>query len=92
MKTTENYQELDKARKRLLAALFAFLKKENNQNPTMDYVKIVACKAAKTDHFNSISLNQLKSLYRIFGTKNTKNRTETERQLIWTALKKENQN
>jgi hypothetical protein len=88
MKTIE-YQELSKARKRLLAVLFSFLK---DKQPTLDYVKIVACKAAKIDHFNSIPLNQLKSLYRIFGTKNTKNRTETERELIWTALRETSKN
>lgn len=86
---TQEYQELSKARKRLIAALFSFLK---DKEPTMDYVKIVACRAAKVDHFNAIPLNKLKSLYRIFGTKNTKNRTETERELIWSILKKENQN
>jgi hypothetical protein len=89
--TGQSVDELDKARKRLIAVLFSFLK-DNDKKPTMQYVKAVACKAAKVDAFNAIPLNQLKSLYRIFGMKNTKDWTEPERELIWSALRKENKN
>lgn len=83
--------ELNNARKRLISVLFSFLN-DNAEKPTMQYVKEVACKAAKVDTFNDIPLNQLKTLYRIFGTKNTKDLTEVERKLIWSAFRKENLN
>ena len=89
--TRQSLDELDNARKRLIAVLFSFLK-DIEEKPTMLYVKAVACKAAKVDIFNNIPLNQLKSLYRTFGTKNTKDWTELERKLIWSALRKENKN
>lgn len=89
--TRQSLDELDNARKRLIAVLFSFLK-DNDEKPTMQYVKEVACKAAKVATFNDIPLNQLKSLYRTFGTKNTKDWTELERKLIWSALRKENKN
>lgn len=89
--TRQSLNELDNARKRLIAVLFSFLK-DSEEKPTMQYVKAVACKAAKVDTFNDIPLNQLKSLYRTFGTKNTKDWTELERELIWSALRKENRN
>lgn len=84
--------ELDNSRKRLIAVLFSFLKNNDETPPTMQYVKTVACKAAKVDTFNSIPLNQLKSLYRIFGAKNTKDWTESDRELVCSALRKENRN
>lgn len=83
--------ELDRARKRLIAVLFAHLK-ENKEKPSMQYVKAMACKAAKVDYFNDIPLGQLKSLYRIFGTKNTKDMPEPHRELVWKAMRKENKN
>ena len=89
--TRQSLDELDNARKRLIAVLFSFLK-DSEEKSTMQYVKKVACKAAKVDTFNDITLNQLKSLYRTFGTKNTKDWTELERELIWPALRKENRN
>jgi hypothetical protein len=89
--TGQSPDEPDNARKRLIAVLFSFLS-DNDEKPTMQYVKAVACKAAKIAAFNDIPLNQLKSLYRIFGTKNTSDLTEPERKLIWSALRKENKN
>lgn len=85
----EKADELDKARKRLIAVLFEFLKGEK---PTIQYVKAVACNAAGVSNFNNIPLNKLKALYRIFGTKNTKGMSETERKLIWSAFRKEKRN
>lgn len=81
--------EMDKARKRLIAVLFEFLKSEK---PTMQYVKAVACNAAGVSNFNDIPLNKLKALYRTFGTKNTKGMDETQRKLIWSVFRKENRN
>lgn len=89
--TKQSLDELDNARKRLIAVLFSFLK-DGEEKPTMQYVKAVACKAAKVSIFNDIPLNQLKSLYRTFGTKNTKDWTELDRELIWPAFRKENRN
>lgn len=81
--------ELDKARKKLIAVLFDFLK---NEKPSIEYVKAVACKAANVENFNAIPLDKLGYLYRVFGTKNTANLTDTERKLVWSAMRKENQN
>lgn len=81
--------ELDQARKRLIAALFSYLK---NEKPSLEYVKAVACNAAKVDRFNDISLAKLKSLYRIFGTKNTKELSDSHRKLVWEAMRMENRN
>jgi hypothetical protein len=89
--TGQSPDGLDNARKRLIAVLFSFLK-DKDEKPTLRYVKAVACKAAKVATFNEIPLNQLKSLYRVFGMKNTKNWTEVERELIWSVLRKENKN
>lgn len=58
--------ELDQDRKRLIAALFSYLR-FIGYSPNIDYVKEVARKAAKVKTFNSISPNKLKQLYRIFG-------------------------
>lgn len=87
----EKANELDKARKRLIAVLFSFIKKEN-EKPSIQYVKTIACNASNVANFNDIPLNQLKSLYRIFGTKNTKGLTELERKLVWSSMRKEHQN
>lgn len=89
--TRQAVDELDNARKRLIAVLFSWLK-NNEKEPTIQYVKAIACKSAKVENFNDIQLSQLKNLYRIFGTKNTKDLTELERKLVWSALRKENHN
>jgi hypothetical protein len=98
--TAQSLDELNIARKRVIAVLFAFLKNNEKEpviqqlNPkiTTQYVKAVARRTAKAKSFNAIPLNRLKSMYRAFGTKNTKDRTETERELIWSAMRKENRN
>ncbi|WP_108821072.1 hypothetical protein [Dysgonomonas sp. Marseille-P4361] len=60
---------LDKARKRLIAAIFSNLERRKYK-PDTDYVKRVACKAANVNRFNDIDLMTLKALYRRFGEKN----------------------
>ena len=87
----ERANELDKARKRLIAVLFSYLKK-GEERPSIQYVKSVACNAAKVSLFNDITLAQLKSLYRIFGTKNTAELSEAHRNLVWSVMRKENKN
>lgn len=68
-KTQADKMILDKARKRLIAAVFTNLERRG-LTPTTDYVKRVACKAAGVSRFNDIELNKLKALYRQFGEKN----------------------
>lgn len=57
--------EMDKKRKRLLAAIFGVFKMFNQQ-PTIDYVKGIACRAAKKKNFNDIPNAKLVSLYNAF--------------------------
>ncbi|NDV45484.1 hypothetical protein D0T49_00255 [Paludibacter sp. 221] len=71
VKTKKHDGELDKARKRLIAAIFASLE-GNGYTPDMDYVKRVACCAAKVKQFNNITLRSLKNLYNKFTHKNYK--------------------
>lgn len=65
---TVNAPDLDKARKRVIAVVFAHLKAQGYTRG-IDYVKQVACNAAGIQDFNSIPLQTLKSLYRSFGEK-----------------------
>lgn len=60
---------LDKARKKLIAAIFANLEGRGGAKPTMGYVKAVACQGAKVKRFNDITLSSLKNLYNIFRNK-----------------------
>lgn len=69
------YTELDKSRKRLIAVLFSYLR-FNGYQATMDYVKAVATSAAQADSFNAIPVKKLKSLYRVFGAKKSKEADE----------------
>lgn len=62
-------ESLDKARKRLIAAIFDNLEKRN-LSPDMSYVKRVACKGASVSRFNDIPLQTLKNLYNRFRNKN----------------------
>lgn len=89
--TKQSFDELDKARKRLIAVLFSYIK-DNKEKPSMQYVKVVACNAAKVKYFNDIPLKQLQYLYRVFGEKNMNNIPEWERELIRSAFRKENKN
>jgi len=63
-------KELDKLRKRLIAAIFGYYKAKGKQ-ATMADVKAVACRAAKVKTFNGIQKDRLISLYNAF-----KNRIE----------------
>ena len=58
-------QELDKKRKRLIAAIFGVFEKMNKK-PSVEYVKAIACRAAKEDDFNKIPAERLTSLYNAF--------------------------
>lgn len=61
--------EIDKARKRLIAAIFGYLE-GNGYKPDMAYVKKVACNAAKVSRFNDIPINTLKNQFNHFKNKN----------------------
>jgi hypothetical protein len=73
-KRVTDQDQLIKARRRLIACLFDYLKKliHDPTIVTMGYVMSVASKAAKVNYFNDIDLDNLQYLYRIFGTKNAK--------------------
>ena len=60
--------EMDKYRKRLIAAIFAWRKATGNDT-NMDEVKAIACRAASADRFNAIPLERLRSLYNAFTNK-----------------------
>lgn len=67
-KRAEQDPRLDKARKKLIAAIFSHLE-DKGYTPDMDYVKRVACNGAKATRFNDIPLNTLKNLYNQFVNK-----------------------
>lgn len=75
-------EQLDKARKRLMAVIFERLKQQGNTTASYDYVKKVACKAAKANNFNSIPLPILQSLYRKFGEINQEEWIKELKELI----------
>jgi hypothetical protein len=87
--TRQSQGELDKARKRLIAVLFSYLRGEN---PTTQYVKAMACRAARQSCFNDIPLQALKELYGNFVAKSMPDRTELERGLIMEGMRKERRN
>lgn len=64
--------QLDVARKRLIAAIFGNLEQRGYKGD-MNYVKSIACKGAKIEKFNDIPLNMLKNLYNRFKNKNLQN-------------------
>lgn len=66
--TRPDAAELDKYRKRLIAAIFAW-RKAMGQVSNMNEVKAIACRAAQADRFNAIPLERLRSLYYAFGKK-----------------------
>lgn len=58
-------RSLDKKRKRLIAAIFAVFNKMNKK-VSIEYVKAIACRAAKAENFNQIPSGRLDSLYNSF--------------------------
>lgn len=58
-------RELDKKRKRVIAAIFSIHEKMNKK-VSMEYVKGIACKAAKVKDFNKIPSTRLDSIYNAF--------------------------
>lgn len=76
-------KELDKHRKRLIAAIFGYFK-ATRKHVTMNEVKAVACRAAKCKTFNQIGKDRLISLYNAF--KNRVNDIETVNNLSFDDL------
>lgn len=58
-------EKLDLKRKRVIASIFGVFNKMN-KTVTMDYVKGLACRAAKVEDFNKIPPARLDSLYNAF--------------------------
>ena len=56
----------DKMRKRVIAAIGGWLRLIGKGNECMEYIKSVACRAAKIDNFNQISLERLTTIYNMF--------------------------
>ena len=61
----DSIETLDKKRKRLIAAIFGLFKRMHKP-VSMEYVKGIACRAAKVERFNQISSTRLDSLYNAF--------------------------
>ena len=61
----QGYAELDKKKKRLLAVIFGMFEKMGKE-VSMDYVKGIACRAARVKDFNQIPSERLVSLYNAF--------------------------
>ena len=59
---------LDRKRKGVIRAIFRWLELRG-VNASMEYVKAIACRAAKRDRFNDISLGELTRVYAEFCRK-----------------------
>ena len=53
-------------RKRVIAAIGGWLRMIGKGDEGINYIKGVACQAAKTDNFNKISLERLTTIYNMF--------------------------
>jgi len=83
--TNPKLQELDNARKRLLASIFSW-RKAMGCSANINEVKAIACRAADADDFNKISVERLKSLYYAFGKKVKDLEKATTQKFITTKL------
>ncbi len=61
----QQQNELDKKRKRVLAAGFGVYEKMNKK-VSFEYIKGIACRMSKTDNFNKIPSGRLDSIYNTF--------------------------
>jgi len=66
-KLNPNLQELDKARKQLMASISEWHRATNRNNPSADYIKEIASRASKVVEFNKIPLKQLRRLIGLFN-------------------------
>lgn len=58
--------DADRWRKRLIAAIDSYLRAMGHTGGNLPEIKAIACRAAKTDNFNRIPNDRLKSLYNAF--------------------------
>lgn len=58
--------KLDRMRKRVIAAIGGWLNLIGKGDEGSDYIKGVACRAAKIENFNRISLDRLTTIYNLF--------------------------
>ncbi len=58
--------KLDRQRKGVIRAIYRWLELRGVTNASMDYVKAIACRAAKADSFNRISPDALSRVYAEF--------------------------
>ncbi len=56
----------DKMRKRVIAAIGGWLRMIGKGDEGINYIKGVACQAAKVDNFNKIPLERLTTIYNMF--------------------------
>lgn len=56
----------DKMRKSVIAAIDGWLRMIGREGESVDYIKGIACRSTKTENFNSISLDRLRTLYNMF--------------------------
>lgn len=56
----------DKMRKRVIAAIGGWLRMIGKGDDGINYIKGVACQAAKVDNFNKIPLERLTTIYNMF--------------------------
>lgn len=61
--------KLDRQRKGVIRAIYRWLELRGVTNASMDYVKAIACRAAKADNFNRISPDALTRVYAEFCRK-----------------------
>ena len=64
-----SYHEQDKWRKRVMAAVGAYLGRINKESNSKIIIGI-ACRAAEMNDFNSIPITKLRAIYNAFGTNN----------------------
>jgi hypothetical protein len=62
-----SFKEMDKIRKQLMAAIYAYLKAFGTPTVNSEYVKAIACQAGGFDDFNFIPKDRLRSLIHSFN-------------------------
>ena len=81
----QHNEELDTARKRLIAAIGAYLR-ENGNTENIDTIKAVACRAAKVERFNQITLSDLKFYTATFNAKTRDLKSLKQKEILRKAM------
>lgn len=77
--------ELDHARKRLIASIGAYLR-ASNQSESIDIIKAIACRATKAERFNQITVSDLRSLSATFRAKANKVKAQKQDEIKRIAI------